>query len=159
MQQSDLRSILILLGSLVVAVPAPRADGQEGSVEVNSGFLADDAWRFGTISGVNQQGTAISVDGEFQSTPEDGGTDGRYWQLQATRLGLHTPQLEFEAGEFGVQRLNLQYKALSSYYFDDALTPILNAGSPGLDLPGNWQSGADTSGMTTLQENLSDLDL
>jgi MtrB/PioB family decaheme-associated outer membrane protein len=131
-----------------------------GSVATQGGYLDSNAWRFGNFSGVNTRGFVPFLDFSLQNLPAPASGDIAYWRIEGQRIGLETGRLALDAGEQGKQRIRLDYRRLSTYQFDDARTPVLGAGNAALTLPSNWQATAPTTaGMTTLQENLVDLNL
>ncbi len=130
----------------------------EGMVELGAAFLSDDAYRYGNIVGTNDEGLAPIMDFSLQASPLPASGNTTYWKLQGQRLGLDTGRLALDAGQQGSQRIRLDYRENSTYYFDDVRTPMLGAGSTTLSLPQGWQvDGSTTDGMTTLHENLVDI--
>ncbi len=123
-------------------------------------MLSDDAYIYGNHSGVNSQGLTPYAGFRLEASPAGENTDFRYWSLEAERLGLDTARFELESGNQGIQRFRLQYRAVPRFQFDDAQTPLRNTGASGLILPQDWQAvDATTGGMTTLQQNLTDINL
>lgn len=151
---------LLLLQVMVPELSVSAHAQATGNIEVTTGYLDRDAWRFGNVAGVNDKGLAPYLDFSVRALPKpDSGATG-YWRIDGERIGLETGRLAVEAGEQGKQRLRLQYRRLSTYQFDDALTPVRGAGTATLTLPAGWQaSGSTTAGMTTLQENLVEVNL
>ena len=130
----------------------------EGRVEPGISYLNNDAYRFGTVAGLKDQGLTPFLDFSLQALPIPASGDTAYWQVQGQNLGLNTGRLSLEAGQQGTQRFRLNYREISTYYANDALTPMRGAGSTTLSLPQGWQVSSDsTAGMTTLQENLVSL--
>ncbi|MEX2367003.1 MAG: MtrB/PioB family decaheme-associated outer membrane protein [Pseudohongiellaceae bacterium] len=148
------------LTGLGIAGPWASAAEVQGAVEPATGYLSADAYQYGNFSGVNEQGLEPFVNLNLQARSAADSGDTGYWQLQGERLGLRTPHISLEAGQQGSQRLRLDYRETPLYRFNDAQSPIGGIGSPALNLPQGWQvSDASTAGMSTLEENLVDVNL
>lgn len=131
-----------------------------GEFELGAGYLSDDAYAYGTDSGVNEQGLRPTLDLSLavQADPTSGDTG--YWQLELQQWLRDSRRLELEAGQQGKQRLRLDYRELPRYFHDDALSPVTGVGSAALSLPPGWQAeDATTTGMTNLEENLTSVNL
>jgi len=150
----------LTLSLLMAALSTPASAQVAGSVEASSGYLDQDAWRFGNFAGVNGKGLVPIFDFSLQSRPPADSNTTPYWRIEGQRLGLETGRLALEAGEEGRQSLRLHYRRLSSYQFDDARTPVRGIGTAALQLPARWQAtGSTTAGMMDLNESLVDVNL
>ncbi len=155
-----------LLGSAIFTLclgaslsPANAAE-VEGEVQVNSGYLNQDGYRFGNYAGVKSQGAVPFLDFNLRAVPDANSGDTGYWRAEAERLGLGTGRLLLEAGQQGTQRLRLDYRGVPTYAFDDTRSPMRGAGRANPTLPQGWQvNAAATSGMLNLNENLVDVNL
>lgn len=145
---------VVSLLTLVSALPAMAE--VNGEIELGVGYLDDSAWRYGKYSGLIDEGfeglLTINLNGRSE--------DGTYWRAGGENLGLDSRHLWLTAGQYGSQRLRLDYRGMPRYLTDSARTPMMGAGLPQLSLPANWQaSDATTAGMSRLEESLTDLSL
>lgn len=132
----------------------------EGSVEVGLGYLGDDAWQYGNHGALNDQGSRLFVNFDLLQRPEADSGETVYWRVEGSRLGLDMPRLFLEVGEQGTRRLQIDFREIPRYRFDEAMTPLQGVGSSVLTLPDNWQvTEASTQGMLTLDESLQEVNL
>jgi MtrB/PioB family decaheme-associated outer membrane protein len=123
--------------------------GLQGELEFGTGWVSDDAWRFGHYSGLDERGLyAIG-----SATLELAGDDGTPWQFRGTDLGLDTRSLEISGGETGRYGLRLAWAQIPSRLHDNGRTPF--DGGTAQSLPSGWVPAVDTSGMSALAATLS----
>ena len=125
--------------------------GLSGTVDVGAGSVSDKSAKFGEYNGLNKKGAFFIGDGAVRSR----GTDGAYWNLNASNLGLDSRSLDAEGGQQGKYKLLLKYDELPHFISDSALTPFVGNGGASLTLPPGFVRGGTTDAMSlagTLQQ-------
>jgi MtrB/PioB family decaheme-associated outer membrane protein len=125
--------------------------GLSGTVDVGVGSVSDKSSKFGDYTGLNKKGAFFIGDGAVRSR----GTDGAYWNLNASNLGLDSRSFDAEGGQQGEYKLLLKYDELPHFISDSALTPFVGNGGASLTLPPGFVRGGTTDAMSlagTLQQ-------
>jgi MtrB/PioB family decaheme-associated outer membrane protein len=125
--------------------------GLSGTVDVGAGWVSDKSSKFGEYNGLNKKGAFFIGDGAVRSR----GTDGAYWNFNASNLGLDSRSLDAEGGQQGKYKLLLKYDELPHFISDSALTPFVGNGGASLTLPPGFVRGDTTDAMSlagTLQQ-------
>ncbi|MCW8830783.1 MAG: MtrB/PioB family decaheme-associated outer membrane protein [Gammaproteobacteria bacterium] len=118
-------------------------------IELGIGYTFDDAYKFGRYSDLENKGAFLvgNIDAEEYFT------DGGFWVVHGTGLGLDSRYLNFKAGLQGSYNFFLQYDELPNYKDDTVQTPFTGIGSDNLSLP----SGFDIT--TNLNSNMNSFQL
>jgi MtrB/PioB family decaheme-associated outer membrane protein len=129
----------------------------ENYLNIGVGYLSDDSFAYGKYSGLISDGPELLLDFRLQSMPAWDGDDTQYWRIEGDRIGQDNRRFTVEVGQQGTQRLNLGYRGMPNYRYDDGRTPFNGVGSTFLALPADWQvTGGTTADMVTLERSLQD---
>lgn len=139
--------LLAALGLLSAAGPAAAVDtstwkcescpypkGVSGRVEIGAGAVSDASPRFGTYTGLNEDGGYLVLGGDIAYR----GDSGYFADLSAVDLGLDVRRLAARVGREGSYSLRLGYAELPRYYTEGAMTPFLGVGGNVLTLPSGY---------------------
>jgi MtrB/PioB family decaheme-associated outer membrane protein len=165
---SFLTALSFLIGTALPAYAQPEVDtskwsckfcefeeGFSGDFEIGGAYVSEDSFKFGEYTGlVDEGGYAIA---NARATYRD--EDADYMEFEATDLGLDSRSLQVEGGRQGRYRLLLRYDELPHYITDTGQTPFNGIGSDDLSLPPGWVDARSTSGMTSLESSLHDVEL
>src|SRR5450759_149808 len=127
--------------------------GLSGTLDVGAGWVSDKSSKFGEYNGLNKKGGFFIGDGAVRSR----GTDGAYWNLNASNLGLDSRSLDAEGGQQGKYKLLLKYDELPHFISDSAQTPFVGNGGASLTLPAGFP--AATTATMPLAGTLQQVDL
>jgi len=130
-------------------------EGLSGTVDMGLGYLSQDSYKFGEYTGLNKQGGFFIGDASARFR----GEDARYWNINASDLGLGSRSLNAEGGKQGTYKVYLKYKELQHYISDSVQTPFSGNGTDSLTLPNGWVNAGTTTGMTSLPGSLNDYGL
>lgn len=108
--------------------------GLSGTMDVGVGSVSDKSSKFGDYTGLNKSGGFFIGDGALRSR----GTDGAYWNLNASNLGLDSRSLDAEGGQQGKYKLLLKYDEIPHFIADSAQTPFIGSGGSTLNLPAGF---------------------
>ncbi len=124
-------------------------------------YVADDAFRFGDYTGMDEQGGYLTGDVMANYVDERAG----YLRLAGFTLSPEFTNLSVETGRQGAWELRGAYQAIPRRFFDATATPYSGNGSAFLTLPEGWVRAPTTELMTSLDDSLAavaverDLDL
>ena len=153
---------LLLLGMLSALSSAAAADGAVqmpdiskwkcesckfeqgvgGTLELGAGSVSDKSAAFGQYNGLDKKGGFLIGEGALRSR----GTDGAYWNLNASDLGLDSRSVDGEGGKQGSYKLRFKYNETPHSIWDGALTPFIGSGGAALSLPAGF-AAATTAAM------------
>ncbi|ALS98456.1 MtrB/PioB family decaheme-associated outer membrane protein [Lacimicrobium alkaliphilum] len=129
----------------------------QGNIEASLGYLDQDAWQFGSSHGVNDLGFTPFVNIDLLLP---GFTDTDKWQIGANQLGLSSARFMLKGQFDDNQSVDLNWRQISGYDYDDAHTPFYSTGLAKFSLPGNWQVNDNTTaGMTSVSDHLNPVSL
>ena len=122
------------------------SDGWEWDIEGGPAYLADDAFRFGDYTGLDEKGLYLFAD-----------VFGRYWGKDASYMvfeghvrGRDSSALFFKAGKQSLYEVRASYQAIPRRFFGTTVTPYAGVGSASLTLPANWVRAPTTQLMSEL---------
>jgi MtrB/PioB family decaheme-associated outer membrane protein len=133
----------------------PFEEGFNASVELGGGYVSDDSFKFGEYTGLNDQGGIVVGN----ATARYRKSDGTWFDLTLSDLGIDSRAFRAEGGKQGSYRLTLGYKELPHNISGTGLTPFLGAGTDSLTLPSGWVPAATTGTMPSLAASLHGIDL
>ncbi len=123
------------------------SDGWEWDIEGGPAYLADDAFRYGDYTGLDEKGVYLFGD-----------VFGRYWGEDASYMvfegylrGIDSSALFFKGGKQGKYEVRASYQAIPRRFFNETVTPY--SGTANLVLPGNWVRAPSTQQMTELSNS------
>lgn len=166
----SLIGFLLLAASVEAAEPNPedwscsRCDpGRAWDLDLllAPAYVADDAFRFGDFTGLDEKGGYLAADVAATFVDER----ARYLRLDGFTLNPDASQLFLETGRQGAWEFRGAYQAIPRRFFDATLTPYSGNGSGVLTLPDDWVRAPSTQTMPTLGDSLApvrierDLDL
>jgi MtrB/PioB family decaheme-associated outer membrane protein len=133
----------------------PFEEGFNASVELGGGYVSDDSFKFGEYTGLNDKGGFVvgSAEARYRKS------DGSWFDLTLSDLGIDSRSLKAEGGKQGFYRLSFGYKELPHNISGTALSPFLGVGTSSLTLPSGWIPGATTGTMPSLAASLNGIDL
>jgi len=124
----------------------PLADGWEWDIKGGPAYLADDAFRYGDYTGLDEKGLYLFAD-----------VFGRYWGVDASYMvfegyarGMDSSALFFKAGKQSIYEVRASYQAIPRRFFDTTVTPYAGVGTANLTLPASWVRAPTTQQMTQL---------
>jgi len=120
------------------------SDGWEWDIEGGPAYLADDAFRFGDYTGLDEKGVYLFGDvfGRFW------GEDASYMIFEGYMRGIDSSALFFKGGKQSKYEVRASYQAIPRRFFAETVTPY--SGVASLILPGNWVRAPSTQQMTEL---------
>ncbi|NNF67949.1 MAG: MtrB/PioB family outer membrane beta-barrel protein, partial [Gammaproteobacteria bacterium] len=125
----------------------PFEKGLDGSLGLGFGLAFDDAYRFGSGTGLDDDGAYLLGDMSLTWW----GEDARFYELDASKLGTSARSLSLRGGVQGRYTFDFIYDELPYRYNNSGATPFLGIGGSNLTLPTGWQ----TAGSTRLMPDLS----
>jgi MtrB/PioB family decaheme-associated outer membrane protein len=132
-----------------------EGQGYQSDVELGGGYLDDSSAKFGDYTGLTDKGGYVVADAEGAYTSESG--YGLTYDM--TNLGLDSRAISIEGGKQGAYEFGLSYDRVPVSIWDTTETPFRNVGSRSLTLPSDWVYGGSTSGMTSLDDDLHNVDV
>lgn len=132
------------------------AQGISTSLEGGLGYVSEDSFKFGEYTGLNEQG--LFVVGNVASRYRNN-ENAHYWDFTASDIGLDSRSLDWQGGKQGKYKLSFSYSELPHYLSDSARTPFAGSGGTRLSLPSSWVPAGSTAGMTTLNGQLTAINL
>ena len=154
------RHVLLALAGLPVAAFSQDAapvgwscdscvlsDGWKWDIEGGPAYLADDAFRFGDYTGLDEEGVYLFGDvfGRFW------GKDASYMIFDGYMRGIDSSALFFKGGKQSKYEVRMSYQAIPRRFFNETVTPY--SGVASLVLPGNWIRAPSTQQMTELSNS------
>jgi MtrB/PioB family decaheme-associated outer membrane protein len=124
-------------------------------------YVADDAYRFGDYTGLDETGAYLFGDLLLGYVDDQ----ARYLRLDGFMRSPEFTNLSLETGRQGVWEIRGGYQAIPRRFFDATVTPFLGSGTGRLSLPADWVRAPATAGMSALDDTLApvairrDLDL
>jgi MtrB/PioB family decaheme-associated outer membrane protein len=119
--------------------------------EVGVGYVSEDNFMFGQYNGLNEDGAVFIGTLDWRSS-----SDGEYWELSGTDLGLDTRSAGLRWGNDDGFELKLNYDGQQQVKNNTGRTPY--SGSSNLTLPDDWVPSNVTSGFATLDGSSYELD-
>ncbi len=129
--------------------------GWSGSATLGLKHLSQGSYKYGEYTGLNRSGGYLDAGFDLHFLDKK----GDYLYSQGSRIGLESRRVLIEGGRQGVYELTALYQVIPHYYYQSAVTPFSNAGSPSLVLPPNWTAGGSTGQMPDLASSLRSFDL
>lgn len=113
-------------------------------------YVADDAYRFGDYTGLDEKGAYLfgDVRGEYVDDK------ARYLHIDGFTLNPDFTGLFVEGGRQGRYEIRGAYQSIPRRFYDATLTPFSGSGSDSLSLADDWVRSPVTGGMSALAENL-----
>jgi MtrB/PioB family decaheme-associated outer membrane protein len=133
----------------------PFPKGYQSSAQLGGGYLDQSSAKFGQYTGLDDKGGYVVADAEGTYAGESG--YGLSYEL--IDLGLNSRSVAIEGGRQGAYEFGLFYDRVPVPIWDTTQTPFLNVGSQNLSLPANWVFGGSTGGMTSLNQDLRNVDV
>jgi len=123
------------------------SDGWQWDIEAGPAFLADDAFRYGDYTGLDEDGVYVFGDvfGRFW------GEDASYMIFEAYMRGIDSGALFFKGGKQSKYEVRASYQAIPRKFFTETMTPY--SGGASLVLPDNWIRAPSTQQMTELSKS------
>ena len=122
----------------------PLSAGWEWDIEGGPAYLADNAFRYGDYTGLDDKGLYLFGD-----------VFGRYWSEDASYIvlegyarGVDSSALFFKGGKQSRYEIRASYQAIPRRFFDTTVTPY--SGAADLNLPTDWVRAPSTQQMTEL---------
>ncbi|ABZ77332.1 outer membrane protein, putative [Shewanella halifaxensis HAW-EB4] len=128
--------------------------GFEGSIGIGAAYNDASDIHFGNTTGTDTDGAVGHLEADLINKSES----GYETSFTANKLGYDTGSAKVETGVPGHYQIALGYRGLANYDTNAALTPYLNSGDD-LYLPANWQTGAVTSQMPSLFDDINYVEL
>jgi MtrB/PioB family decaheme-associated outer membrane protein len=126
----------------------------EAEVEAGVLYVDDDSAKFGEYNGLNEKGAYADVGARGGGRSEA----GSYYDYTVDGVGVD-PEAEVVFGKEGLYEASLTYDTIPHEVWDTTVTPYSRAGSGAVELPSGWVRANSTSGMTSLDGSLRDVDL
>jgi MtrB/PioB family decaheme-associated outer membrane protein len=123
-----------------------------GAAQVGLAYTSDDNFMFGEYNGLNDEGTTVIANLQWQ----DFSSAGDYWQGYLSNLGLDTREGELTWGRSDRLRLNVGFDSQLQVSNDNGRTPF--RGNNRQQLPDDWVSGLTTSDWSNLNASLHGFD-
>ncbi len=152
--------LLCLSGAALAAQSQPegwscdRCDqGRNWNLNLNlaPAYVADDAFRFGDYTGMDEKGGYLTGDVIANYVDER----ARYLRLDGFTLSPDFTQLFLETGRQGSWEVRGAYQAIPRRFYDATVTPYAGNGGGLLTLPDGWVRAPTTGLMTSLDDSLS----
>ena len=124
----------------------PLVTGWEWDIDGGIAYLADDAFRFGDYTGLDDKGAYLMGDvlGRYR------GDDSNYMLLEGFARGLDSGAIFFRGGKQSVYEVRASYQSIPRRFFNSTRTPFTGVGSASLTLPATWVRAPTTGQMTEL---------
>ncbi len=121
--------------------------GSVASFWLGSAFVSDASGKFGTYTGLDDEGFYAVADGTWRRWLDD----GQVWSVRVDDLGLKSRSIALDGGRPGSYRVRAQYDAIPNIRYDGIRTPFAS-GTRAL-LPSDWVTASSTAGFATLAAN------
>ncbi|TNF83231.1 MAG: MtrB/PioB family decaheme-associated outer membrane protein [Gammaproteobacteria bacterium] len=118
-------------------------------------YVADDAFRFGDYSGMDEEGVYLTGDVAANYVDER----ARYLRLDGFTSSPDFTGLFLSTGRQGAWEFRGAYQAIPRRFFDTTMTPYSGNGSGILTLPEDWVRAPTTELMTSLDDNLTPVEI
>lgn len=128
--------------------------GRQGNVSATLAHNDGDDSRFGNRTGIDKDGLVGAIGADMKYKAES----GYQTSLMADKLGFDTGSAKLSTGQLGHYQINLGYKGLANYQYNQLKSPYI-AEHDKMLLPDNWVAGATTQSMPLLQSSLAEQDL
>lgn len=120
----------------------PATAGTMAKISPKLTNTTDDNGQFATNAGDKNEGSSVHLDADIDKRAQ-----GRHYRFQATGIGKDNTNIALLAANSGSYKATLNYKTINQFGHGQALSPFTNAGSPSLQLPGDWQQTTTASAM------------
>ena len=124
----------------------PVITGWDWDITGGVAYLADDAFRFGDYTGLDEKGAYFLGD-VFGRYRDD---DSHFMVIEGYARGLDSSAIFFKGGKQSVYQVRASYQAIPRRFFDSTTTPFTDVGSANLTLPVDWVRAPTTGQMTEL---------
>ncbi len=124
--------------------------GLDGNLGVDVGLVFDDAYRFGSGTGLEDEGGYLNGDLSLNWW----GDGARFYEIEAASLGTRARALELSGGVQGRYQFKVAYDEIPQRLNDTGLSPFVNIGSSALSLPAGWQPAGSAKLMPDLAGSL-----
>lgn len=114
-------------------------------------YVADDVFRFGDYTGLDEQGAYLS--GDIRAEYRD--DLARYFYLDGFTQSAAATSLFAEGGRQGAYKVRGSWQSIPRRFYDAALTPFSGSGSDLLTLPEGWVRAPVTGAMSALNQSLA----
>lgn len=111
--------------------------GRQGNVSATLAYNDGEDSRFGNRTGTDKDGLVGAVGANMQYQAES----GYQTRLEADKLGFDTGSAKLTTGQPGHYQIQLGYKGLANYQYNQLKSPYLTDNDKML-LPENWVEGA-----------------
>lgn len=128
--------------------------GFKGEVGIGTAYNDATDIRFGNTTGTDTDGAVAHLEADLRNQSKS----GYRTSITANKLGYDTGSATIETGRPGQYQIALGYRGLANYQSNNVFTPYINS-NDSLSLPANWQTGATTSQMPTLSEDIKEVEL
>lgn len=128
--------------------------GVNGNIGVGLGYQHSDDIRAANAMGTDNE-LAAKLDADVRYSNEQGYNA----EFNADNLGMDNSRAQLSAGQAGHYQVNANFRQITTFDTDNALTPYLGVGSDQLNLPSNWVTAGSTSAMTQLATDLYAFDM
>lgn len=127
--------------------------GLDGRFGLGIGLAFDDAYRFGTGTGLDSEGAFLSTTLSLTKW----GEGASYYTLEAGKLGTDAGGVFLDGGVQGKYRLRLSYDQTPYRLNNSGASPFLGVGTGNLSLPGSWQTTGNARLMPDLAATLKNV--
>jgi MtrB/PioB family decaheme-associated outer membrane protein len=129
------------------------SDGWEWDIEVGPAYLADDAFRYGDYTGLDEKGVYLFGDvfGRFW------GEGASYMTFEGYMRGIDSSALFFRGGKQSKYEVRASYQSIPRRFFNETVTPY--SGVASLALPSNWVRAPSTQQMTELSDSSAPVEI
>lgn len=128
----------------------------ETTGRIGAGVAYNDASdsHFGNASGTDKDGIVGHIDADVTFKNES----GYRTKIEADKLGYDNGSAKLTTGRPGQYKVAFGYRGIANYDTNRALSPYMVKGDS-LTLPDNWQTGATTGQMPSLQDSAQSTEL
>lgn len=135
--------ILALVASLQYAAAAEdpavaELTQPQNTVDVGSGVVSDDSYKFGEYNGLQEQGEFLLGNVDWYGGGTYDSSSVTRWRLQGNDVGLDTGDGSFEYRQQGRFEVNLGFDDFRRNLSDSYQSLYLGAGTTDLTLPAGW---------------------
>jgi len=131
------------------------ASGWELDIEAGPAWVADDVYRFGDYSGLDEKGTYLF--GDFIGSYRD--DDANYFAFEGYTRSKDATALFVKGGKQSLYELRASYQAIPRRIFATTATPYGGTGTSNLTLPTSWVRAPTTGQMTALADTLQPINI
>jgi MtrB/PioB family decaheme-associated outer membrane protein len=133
----------------------PFDSGSRLESEAGGAYVSDDAARAGDGLGYQEKGGYLIANLEGKQV----GEDGKHLEYGVEQAGLESRSAYVSGGDSGRYDWRLSYDELPHFIYDTTETVFTDVRSSDLGLPAGWVRGSGTAGMTTLANDLHDVNI